>query len=50
MILKGGPGRGKTTLMEKIGYDWEIRFDVISVILDSLKRPVILKHFEDVFF
>ena len=35
--------------MESIGYDWEIRFDVVAVIL---RRGVLidLRHVEDVFY
>lgn len=35
--------------MEKIGHDWEIRFDVISMILNE-GELVELEHFEDAFF
>lgn len=34
---------------EKINHDWEIRFDVISV-LDKKNQQPILKHIEDAFF
>ena len=36
--------------MEQKSYEWAIRFDVISIILDSSKRPILLKHLKDVFF
>jgi putative endonuclease len=36
--------------MRKIKHNWAIRFDIISIQLDSLKRPVSLKHFKDAFF
>ena len=35
--------------MEKIGHEWEIRFDVISMILNE-GELVELEHFEDAFF
>ncbi len=35
--------------MEQIGHDWEIRFDVVSV-LAIPGREVLLEHFEDAFF
>ncbi len=35
--------------MEAIGHDWEIRFDIISVLLPNEFQPVI-EHFEDAFF
>lgn len=35
--------------MELINYDWEIRFDVISIIL-SKKGEHQMKHFKDAFF
>ena len=35
--------------MVKVGHEWEIRFDVISVIMNSLYPPKIT-HFEDAFF
>ncbi len=34
--------------MEKINYDWEIRFDIISIILQREQAQI--KHFEDAFF
>lgn len=36
--------------MREINHNWAIRFDIISIQLDGLKRPVSLKHFEDAFF
>jgi putative endonuclease len=36
--------------MEKINYDWQIRFDIISIILDKSLNVKVLKHFEDAFF
>lgn len=35
--------------MEQIGHDWEIRFDVVSVLANP-GREVLLEHFEDAFF
>jgi len=35
--------------MEAIGHDWEIRFDVISIIYHNLAHQSI-DHFEDAFF
>lgn len=35
--------------MEKIGHDWEIRFDIIAVTLYE-GRPPKIRHFEDAFF
>lgn len=35
--------------MNKINHDWEIRFDIISVLLKDVNQPRI-KHFEDAFF
>ena len=35
--------------MENIGHEWEIRFDVISMILNE-GEFVELVHFEDTFF
>lgn len=34
--------------MEKINHDWEIRFDIISIILKANAHE--LEHFEDAFF
>ena len=36
--------------MELHDYEWAIRFDVIAIHLDALKRPYRLKHILDVFF
>ena len=36
--------------MEKNNYDWAIRFDIISIELDSQKRVHRLKHILDAFF
>lgn len=35
--------------MESIGYEWEIRFDIISVLLLSEEIHYEIKHFKDVF-
>jgi len=35
--------------MQEIQHDWEIRFDVISVLLEEQQQPS-LKHFKDAFF
>ncbi len=35
--------------MEKTGHDWEIRFDIISVLLSDVNNPLI-RHDEDAFF
>jgi len=35
--------------MEKINHDWEIRFDIISV-LHKNERDIKITHFEDAFF
>lgn len=35
--------------MEESGHDWEIRFDIISVLLPP-GRPPAIEHFEDAFF
>lgn len=35
--------------MEEIGHDWEIRFDIISILLHPT-RPAEVTHFEDAFF
>ncbi len=34
--------------MEKIEHDWEIRFDIISILLPK-NEPLILDHFQDAF-
>jgi len=36
--------------MEKIGYDWEIRFDIISIILNKKGELQKLEQFKDAFF
>ena len=36
--------------MEKIGHEWEIRFDIISIIIDKNKALSRLEHFKDAFF
>ena len=36
--------------MEEIEHDWEIRFDIISIILDIDKKLKKLNHFKDAFF
>ncbi|MEM1326568.1 MAG: YraN family protein [Bacteroidota bacterium] len=35
--------------MEQIGHDWEIRFDIIGIVLLNIGHPDI-RHFEDAFF
>lgn len=35
--------------MEKINHVWEVRFDIISVLIEKGKEPL-LQHFEDAFF
>lgn len=35
--------------MEKIGHEWEIRFDVISVLMNG-KEDYQIQHFKDAFF
>ncbi len=35
--------------MKKINYDWAIRFDIIGVLMEKDKKPII-SHFEDAFF
>ena len=34
--------------MDKIGYGWEVRFDIISVTITE--RAPMVKHYQDVFF
>ncbi len=41
--------RGAGVFMESIDYDWEIRFDVVAVILRDGK-VLEIKHIEDAFF
>jgi len=36
--------------MEKIGHEWEIRFDIISIIVDKSGKMKRLEHFEDAFY
>lgn len=36
--------------MESIGYDWEIRFDIISIILTKSLKIKKIDHFKDAFF
>ncbi len=35
--------------MKKINYDWAIRFDIIGILIEKDKKPII-SHFEDAFF
>jgi Holliday junction resolvase-like predicted endonuclease len=35
--------------MESIGYEWEVRFDIIAVILQN-GRLLTVRHIEDAFF
>lgn len=35
--------------MEQIGHDWEIRFDIISILFDKQMKPTI-SHFKDAFY
>ncbi|MBK8052207.1 MAG: YraN family protein [Saprospiraceae bacterium] len=35
--------------MEKVGHDWAIRFDIISIVFDKKRNPAIT-HFKDAFF
>jgi len=35
--------------MQKVNHDWEIRFDIISIIIDG-KQKHKLQHFKDAFF
>lgn len=41
--------KAASAYMEEIGHDWEIRFDIISVLLPRGKEQEI-KHFKDAFF
>jgi len=41
--------KAASAYMEEIGHDWEIRFDIISVLLPCGKEQEI-KHFKDAFF
>ena len=36
--------------MEKIGHNWEVRFDIISIILAKNKKLEKISHFKDAFF
>ncbi len=36
--------------MESINYDWEIRFDVVAVLVNDKLEVKSLEHFEDVFY
>lgn len=36
--------------MEEVGHDWEIRFDIISIIMTKKGVLKSLEHFEDAFF
>ena len=36
--------------MESIDYTWEIRFDIISILLDKVYKIRDVKHFKDAFF
>ena len=36
--------------MEEIGHDWEIRFDIIAIILQKAPQKPEIKHFKDAFF
>jgi len=36
--------------MEEIGHEWEIRFDIISIILKKAPVEPEIKHFKDAFF
>lgn len=36
--------------MEEVGHEWEVRFDIIAVILDKNKALSKLEHFKDAFF
>ncbi len=35
--------------MEQIGHDWEIRFDIISILFDNKNLPII-SHYKDAFY
>lgn len=35
--------------MIKVGHEWEIRFDIISIVFDKSKNPS-LSHYKDAFF
>ena len=36
--------------MVEIGYKWEVRFDVISILLHNQRKSPEIKHYIDVFF
>lgn len=36
--------------MDEINYDWEVRFDIIAVILSKSHQLIELEHFKDAFF
>ncbi len=36
--------------MEQIGHEWEIRFDIIAIILKKAPQKAEIKHFKDAFF
>lgn len=38
-----------TSYMDSIGYDWKIRFDIITIILRT-KEDFTLEHYKDAFF
>lgn len=38
-----------TEYMISIGYEWEVRYDIISIIFDKDKNPT-LTHYRDAFF
>jgi len=40
---------GAFQYMEKVHHEWEIRFDIISILMDRDKNPII-RHFKDAFF
>jgi len=38
-----------TAYMEQVGHEWEMRFDIISVVLRTGQSPEVV-HYEDAFF
>ena len=36
--------------MEEIDHTWEIRFDIVSILLDKSLKVIKIEHFEDAFF
>ena len=36
--------------MEQIGHDWEVRFDIIAIILKKAPQKPEIQHFKDAFF